>query len=208
MHRKLPEFLLLVFFLLVIASFPDSSVTALDQASRNGPRRLLLSFKETPRGTNRTYDCSVSGPCVSCQYSEKNDDQYMCSETGYRIPFKCVEIKDEVKAEDGKKHQDGRSALEISSDDAIPHVTLYETAVRKHRNLRSDTPATQGVSQTYITYRSCLPTANEEKLSVIGFEGIVFCLLIMSGSAVYFRRKRSATMPGVGAGRFQTNSRF
>lgn len=30
-----------------------------------------MSFKETPIGTNITYDCSPSGPCVPCTYSEK-----------------------------------------------------------------------------------------------------------------------------------------
>jgi hypothetical protein len=41
--------------------------------SRNGGlgRRVLLSFKETPHGTNLTFDCSPSGPCVPCAYSEK-----------------------------------------------------------------------------------------------------------------------------------------
>lgn len=34
-------------------------------------RRALLSFKETPPGSNTTYDCGPSGPCVPCLYSEK-----------------------------------------------------------------------------------------------------------------------------------------
>lgn len=34
-------------------------------------RRALLSFKETPRGSNVTFECSRSGPCVACLYSEK-----------------------------------------------------------------------------------------------------------------------------------------
>jgi hypothetical protein len=36
-----------------------------------GGRRVLLSFKETPRGSNATFECSPSGPCVPCLYSEK-----------------------------------------------------------------------------------------------------------------------------------------
>jgi len=42
--------------------------------SRNGGgvgRRTLLSFKEKPHGSNFTFDCSPSGPCVPCAYSEK-----------------------------------------------------------------------------------------------------------------------------------------
>lgn len=38
---------------------------------REGGRRLLMSFKETPSGGNATFDCSPSGPCVACLYSEK-----------------------------------------------------------------------------------------------------------------------------------------
>jgi len=34
-------------------------------------RRVLLSFKEKPSGTNITFECSPSGPCVPCLYSEK-----------------------------------------------------------------------------------------------------------------------------------------
>lgn len=34
-------------------------------------RRALLSFKETPKGTNITFDCSPSGACLPCLYSEK-----------------------------------------------------------------------------------------------------------------------------------------
>nr|ABK95742.1 unknown [Populus trichocarpa] len=52
-----------------------SSIHALDidHTTENGGlgRRVLLSFKETPHGTNLTFDCSPSGPCVPCAYSEK-----------------------------------------------------------------------------------------------------------------------------------------
>ena len=34
-------------------------------------RRALMGFKETPNGGNITYECSPSGPCVPCAYSEK-----------------------------------------------------------------------------------------------------------------------------------------
>lgn len=73
------------FFFLLVSSSPNSSL-GLDAIS-NGEagqrdertivgsgiigRRHLMSFKETPIGTNITYDCSPSGPCVPCSYSEK-----------------------------------------------------------------------------------------------------------------------------------------
>lgn len=34
-------------------------------------RRALLSLKETPHGSNATYECSPAGPCVPCVYPEK-----------------------------------------------------------------------------------------------------------------------------------------
>lgn len=40
----------------------------------------------------------------------------------------------------------------------------------KTRNLLDDSPATKVKSQSYKTYRSCVPSADEEKLSVLGFE--------------------------------------
>eukprot|EP00258_Populus_trichocarpa_P050348 XP_024466367.1 uncharacterized protein LOC7492409 isoform X2 [Populus trichocarpa] len=139
---------------------------------RNGGlgRRVLLSFKETPHGTNLTFDCSPSGPCVPCAYSEKSDEKYRCSETGHRIPFKCVEINHDTENEKGKQHSpNGRSAVEIS-DDVNPHVMLQETtASNEGRTLLDDSSTAKGGSQAYITYRSCI-SVNTEKLSVLGFE--------------------------------------
>ncbi|KAL9390334.1 hypothetical protein Peur_018939 [Populus x canadensis] len=184
-----------------------SSIHALDidHTTENGGlgRRVLLSFKETPHGTNLTFDCSPSGPCVPCAYSEKSDEKYRCSETGHRIPFKCVEINHDTENEKGKQHSpNGRSAVEIS-DDANPHVMLQETtASNEGRTLLS---TAKGGSQAYITYRSCI-SVNTEKLSVLGFEGIILCLLLASGSVVYLRRKQTATVvAGAGVGRIQMN---
>lgn len=42
-------------------------------------RRALLSFKETPQGSNVTFECSRSGPCVACLYSEKVSISLECS---------------------------------------------------------------------------------------------------------------------------------
>ncbi|KAJ6898151.1 hypothetical protein NC652_024855 [Populus alba x Populus x berolinensis] len=151
-----------------------SSIHALDidHTTENGGlgRRVLLSFKETPHGTNLTFDCSPSGPCVPCAYSEKSDEKYRCSETGHRIPFKCVEINHDTENEKGKQHSpNGRSAVEIS-DDANPHVMLQETtASNEGRTLLDDSSTAKGGSQAYITYRSCI-SVNTENLSVLGFE--------------------------------------
>ncbi|KAK6281651.1 hypothetical protein POUND7_015476 [Theobroma cacao] len=166
-----------------------------------------MSFREIPKGSNRTFDCSPSGPCVPCLYSEKGDEKYRCSETGYRIPFKCVETDDGSKAENEQKSEKSRSDLEIS---------VNNENSGKRRSLLGDSSTSGGRSNAYITYRSCMQTVNEEKLSVLGFEilqnyyvqGIIFGLLLISGSVVFLRRKRSITMPGAAAGRIQPNSRF
>ncbi|XP_059655962.1 uncharacterized protein LOC132302964 [Cornus florida] len=177
-----------------------------------GERRVLMSFKETPSGGNFTFECSPSGPCVACVYSEKNDEKYRCSETGYRIPFKCVEIGAGLKEANSEKSKKSRSALENTYERAKPHVMLHvaedlTTSIR-HRSLLGEASTSGDVSQAYITYRSCIPPVNEEKISVLGFEGIMLCFLLTSGYAVYFRRKRNNAMSGVAAMRLPTSSRF
>ncbi|KAI8527228.1 hypothetical protein RHMOL_Rhmol12G0059400 [Rhododendron molle] len=59
-------------FLLSLLSVPAHlSLGHMTSREREGGRRLLMSFKETPSGGNATFDCSPSGPCVACLYSEK-----------------------------------------------------------------------------------------------------------------------------------------
>lgn len=210
-------FIISSFFFLLVSSSPNSSL-GLDTISngeaeqRDVGRRHLMSFKETPIGTNITYDCSPSGPCLPCSYSEKNDEKYRCSETGYRIPFKCVEIKGsskEVKNSRGKKN---RSALEDTYTAGRPHVMNHNeqalTSSVRQRNLRDDSSTSKGGTHAYITYRSCVLSVNEEKLSVLGFEVIMLGLLIVSGSTIYFRKRRAGAVPGGGPVRLPTNSRF
>lgn len=172
-------------------------------------RRVLLSFKETPKGSNATFECSPFGPCVPCIYSEKSDKKYRCSETGYRIPLKCVEIKNSSKESSARKSKNSRSVLEGTQNNVLPHV-FHDTEeyATKHRSLRDDSATSKGRSQAYITYRSCIPAVNEEKLSVLGFEEIMLGLLLFSGSVIYFRRKRTAAMSGVAGGKIPTNPRF
>ncbi|TXG56397.1 hypothetical protein EZV62_017710 [Acer yangbiense] len=167
-----------------------------------------FSAIHSPYAHNLAFFISHSNLCLPTT----NDDKYRCSETGYRIPLKCLETEGGPKDTNVKKTQKGRSTLEISVNSVKPHVMLHDgeeliTSI-KHRSLLDDPSSSKGKSEAYITYRSCIPAVNEEKLSVLGFEGILLCLLSMSGSAVYFRRKRTVAMPGVGAGRIPTNSRF
>ncbi|MQM04365.1 hypothetical protein Taro_037155, partial [Colocasia esculenta] len=165
-----------------------------------GPGRSLLGFRQTQG--NVSFQCSPSGPCLPCQYSEKNDENYRCSETGYRIPLKCVEVKAGVKETSGK-----RSLRSLFSINGFTSLQQFRTSLThlKQRKLLGDSSQSQGGRQSYITYRSCLPAEAEEKLSVIGFEMIMVCLLLVSGSVVYIRQKRNIPFPGIGAVRIPTN---
>ncbi|THG15401.1 hypothetical protein TEA_017441 [Camellia sinensis var. sinensis] len=210
------------FLLFLLSLFSLSTDLALGHESSRGRReeeevgirgrRVLMGFKETPSGGNVTFDCSPSGPCVACVYSEKNDEKYRCSETGYRIPLKCVKIEAGTNQVNSKKAQPNRSTLENNSAKEKLHVMLHNaeesyTSIRQ-RSLLADSSTSVGGSQPYITYRSCIPPINEEKLSVIGFEGIILGLLLISSSLIYFRRKQSSVAAGVGAMRIPTNSRL
>ncbi|KAK6931150.1 hypothetical protein RJ641_002943 [Dillenia turbinata] len=201
------EFHFLILAIIIVSASP--LLTLGHQSSDGGGvgRRLLISFKETPDGGNTTFECSPSGPCIPCQYSEKKHAKYHCSETGYRIPLTCVEMRDELKEKNGKKSQKNRSALEEFHSSAETYTLNNAKVTSKSgcRVLLDDSSASGGGLQTYITYRSCIPAENEEKLSVIGFEVTMFSFLLISGSFVYFRRKRTAIMPG--AVRVPSNSR-
>ncbi|KAK9107897.1 hypothetical protein Syun_023908 [Stephania yunnanensis] len=191
----LPLPTLLFLAITIISPSPSTAHTVSNglHSSQGQLGRALLSFRETPKGSNATFQCSPSGPCVPCLYYEKNDETYRCSETGYRIPLQCVELIKDVskKKKDEKKPQNGRSTLEQP-------FLAFETHM-------------QGVEEDDLILLTgvVFPAVNEEKLSVLGFEGIMLCLLLVSGSFIYMRWKRATVaMPGVGAGRVQTNSRF
>ncbi|KAF7809226.1 putative transmembrane protein [Senna tora] len=173
-------------------------------------RRVLMSFKEKHAGSNVTFECSPSGPCLPCLYSEKGENKYRCSETGYRIPFKCVEIKVSVKDLQRTNSRNTQPSLEDSDNmerlnKALHDARDFATSV-KNRSLLDDSFTSDNGSQAYITYRGCIPPATEEKLSVLSFEGIVIFLFLFSGSIIYLRKKKAASVSA--AGRVQTNSRF
>ncbi|KAG8663269.1 uncharacterized protein LOC110617976 isoform X2 [Manihot esculenta] len=167
--RAILPFLICLLALLLLLSAP--SVHAFDHTA-NGVvgRRILLGFKEKPGGSNLTFDCSPSGACVPCIYSEKSNEKYRCSETGYRIPLKCVEIKDSTKNGNENKSQNSRSSIELSNENANAQESSHGTVSNKPRGLLDDSSTLEDGSQVYITYRSCITPVNEEKLSVVGFE--------------------------------------
>ncbi|KAK4779672.1 hypothetical protein SAY87_015778 [Trapa incisa] len=207
MMKPLRLMLLLPLFLLSFPWFSSSSRPhPLGIRQSITERRALLSFKDTPKGSNISFDCSPSGACVPCLYSEKKLGKYRCSETGYRIPLRCVEVTDGSKVKSDK----GRSALDLLQDKAGPLLqTGEETISVTHRTLLEELSSVDDGLQSYITHRSCIPASNVEKLSVVSFEGIIFFMLFASSAFIYFRKKQSiTTMPGVGMARIPTNARF
>ena len=76
-------------------------------------------------------------------------------------------VKD-VKAKKGPKKI--RSTLEVPHNiSELFNVEMLHT-ILKHRSLLDDSSAEENDQQGYITYRSCIPAVNEEKLSVLCFE--------------------------------------
>ncbi|GAA0175574.1 hypothetical protein LIER_41940 [Lithospermum erythrorhizon] len=63
---------LLLFFIFFLYAFSlPSSCENIDAGNEQLGLRALKSFKETPNGGNVTFECSPSGTCVPCAYSEK-----------------------------------------------------------------------------------------------------------------------------------------
>ncbi|GER32289.1 F20P5.28 protein [Striga asiatica] len=132
--------------------------------------RSLMGIKETPDGGNVTFDCSPSGPCIPCSRSEKNDEKYRCSETVYRIRLKCIPSKADSKDSKVSEAHKTRSMLE--------HRNLGSNQPRMDRFISSkvqsrllvESSKSKGGSGAYVTYRSCIPAVNDERMSVLGFE--------------------------------------
>ncbi|URD80577.1 hypothetical protein MUK42_24518 [Musa troglodytarum] len=151
----------------------------------------------------------VCVPAECCQgYSDlqRNDDKYPCSETGYRVPLKCVRIKDGT--EEASRIRTQRSLLYLQEEHAsgVQKRLLTTRSNYKWRKLLAESSKLENEEENYITYRSCVPVDSNEKLSVLGFEVIILGLLLISGSVVYLRQKRTAIMSGVAPMRVSTSS--
>lgn len=79
-----------------------------------------------------------------------------------------MKVESSSKKANGKKKQNDRSALE-SSEVEVKHAKEFNSSVTQ-RSLLDDSSSSEGGNQVYITYRSCVPAVNEERLSVLGFE--------------------------------------
>lgn len=183
-----------------------------------------LAEERLNKRDNATFDCSSSGPCVPCSYSEKSDEKYHCSETGYRMPYKCIEVKStfkEVNKEQIRKESyPVKDEIEagMSSENKDTHSQGQQTQKMNGQNddtegkdgnwrrLSETTESLEDGKQIHHIFRSCVPAADDEKLSILGFEGIVLCLLLICSPVVYYRKKKSFVISG--ATRIPTNSRF
>lgn len=72
------------------------------------------------------------------------------------------------------KGNKNRSALEDTYAAVRLHVMKHNgqalTSSVRERNLLDDSSTSKSGSHAYVTYRSCVLSVNEEKLSVLGFE--------------------------------------
>lgn len=100
----------------------------------------------------------------------QSDEKYRCGETGYRIRLKCVPSGSGSKDTKSLNAQKTRSTLEIMDFAVNQRDTDLTISSTRQRRLLGDSSKSEGVSRGYVTYRSCIPAVNEEKMSVLGFE--------------------------------------
>eukprot|EP00249_Psilotum_nudum_P006819 c20085_g2_i2 orf=1-516(-) len=123
---------------------------------------------------NSTFDCTSSGPCLPCTYSEKgNDRKYHCSTYGYRQHYKCVEVQ--------PVRLDGvRGSFKEASEGFIEHSSADNPGDKDQQDIFVDM-AKDG-QHVYRIFMSCLPAGDNERLGVLGFEGIILGMLAVSAS--------------------------
>lgn len=80
------------------------------------------------------------------------------------MPLKCIEVQDGSKEKPHNKVQ--RKLLFLQKK--------KEKFVSRWRKLLDNSSETESGKQNYVTFRSCVPVGNEEKVSVLGFEVRIF----------------------------------
>ncbi|KAH9318419.1 hypothetical protein KI387_020188, partial [Taxus chinensis] len=139
---------------------------------------------------NKSFDCSSSRLCFPCSYSEKSDEKYHCSETGHHMSHKCVEVQNNFKEVNKEGIEKDSYHMKDSSWDGITsgykdvQLRNQQTEIRQGETLTNDTGNKDGnwrrlsetsqtledTKQIYHIFRSCVPAADEETLSIFGFE--------------------------------------
>lgn len=80
-----------VFALLILLRVLISAARGESEASNGGKGRSLLGFRETLG--NVSFQCSPSGPCIPCEYSEKVIDRFAYwIGTGYGVLPCCLKL--------------------------------------------------------------------------------------------------------------------
>eukprot|EP00850_Spirogloea_muscicola_P021260 SM000242S08496 [mRNA] locus=s242:187539:189136:- [translate_table: standard] len=166
---------------------------------------MLCSASEgsTDGGATATR-CAPTGPCVHCDEAEKASEA-ACALTGYHQPVSCLKYANQTSTdpERGLGNDKRKLAEEEQLASSSSWIVFRRTAsalAKDVRRLRAD----ESVSQTYETYRNCLPS--ETGLSVLSFEALVLLTLGICGPLVYHRRRR--TMMLAGMTRVPSSTRF
>ncbi|KAH0930016.1 hypothetical protein HID58_015743 [Brassica napus] len=123
------------------------------------------------------YGVAISSSFLARAHEQKRRDEKRCEKRGEEASHK----------KDAKETQQ-RDQSNVNDDFDEDVVDAFV----KQRNLRDDSSP------------SCFPPANEERVSVLGFEAFMLGLLLVSGSAVYYRKKQTVRMAGVSTGRTQS----
>ncbi|XP_057856394.1 uncharacterized protein LOC131065766 isoform X1 [Cryptomeria japonica] len=138
---------------------------------------------------NKSFECSPSTGCFQCAYSEKIDEKYHCSETGHRMSYKCIEVRNNFK--EVNKEQVGKDSYSMKDEhregitSGYKDVKLQNPQTQNTEGQSNDTRNKDGnwrrlsetsrtiedTKQIYYIYRSCVPPASEEILGIFGFEG-------------------------------------
>ncbi|KAK4402883.1 hypothetical protein Sango_1029000 [Sesamum angolense] len=177
--------------------------------------RTLMSFKETPGGGNVTFDCSPSGPCIPCSRSEKSDEKYRCSETGYRIRLKCFPSGSGSKDSESIKERKPRATLEVTDLGVNQHDTDVVISATRQEHTRSfiQIESEQISPETILIERRCICSdflhrlLKEILVDAKDHEGTYVSFAAKQRSFIYFRRKRGSAIAGGAPVRLPTNSR-
>lgn len=162
------------------------------------------TYTQTHR--NSTYECAPSGPCLICSSAERQSgDMFQCSDTNYHQAYKCTEIfASKVGSRKDASIQDRQTA---EGERSRKHGPSDERLAQPDHRLNTESASTYpAAADVYYIYNTCLPAAQEESLSVLGFEMIMLAVLVVCGPVVHYRKKKLYSANGMT--RVPTSARF
>ncbi|CAN6899369.1 BnaCnng05000D [Brassica napus] len=148
-----------------------------NEETRSVGLRFLIGFKETSKGSNVTFECSPSGPCISCNSSERRKEKYRCSETDYGIPFNYREVRGDESSTQHKAHV-------LSKGNGVSHgVNRVYNSVYPYIKQNIDfVPSHRRVLVSSVTLQRSLPL-----LALFTVEAISNCRAILLCESVMAR---------------------